>query len=530
MSRRWQYILIAIGVVIAAGAIWFAWFTTTLNSRVRARVVHALEQRFDADVQLKSVDVSLWPEAKVAGTGLVIRHRGWTDRAPLIRIGRFTAETDWGALILGHNHVRRVELQGLQIHIPPRGASAFKETFSNGEEVESGEPGHDTTHLQFVVDTIQANSTKLIVAPKTPGKSPLEFDIKNLTLHSVGPGKAMKFVAKLTNVKPPGLIDSTGHFGPWQKDDPRSTPVSGKYTFNNANLGVFHGIGGTLSSKGSYTGVLQHIETQGTTDVPNFSLTGGDPVDLRTTFHAIVNGTNGDTLLEPVVATFLHSKFVCRGGVTGEPGQKGKTVSLDAKTQGARMEDVLALVVGGKPFLKGAVKFQSKIVIPPGPADVIDKLRLNGQFQVNSATFSDPNVKKKIITLSDRARGISEGEQKEKKKHGTQRLIGSHFRGRFKLAGGRMSFSRLSFLIPGAGIRLHGFYNLKSGRIDMHGAFRMQATLSETQSGVKSWLLKPFNKLFEEGKAGFQAPIEVTGTKEHPVFGIDIFHHEITIQ
>ncbi|HEX7361543.1 MAG TPA: AsmA-like C-terminal region-containing protein [Bryobacteraceae bacterium] len=530
MSRRWQYILIAIGVIIAAGAIWFAWFTTTINSRVRARVVNALEQRFDADIQLKSVDVSLWPEAKVAGTGLVIRHRGWADRAPLIRIGRFMAETDWGALILGHNHVRRVELQGLKIHIPPRGASAFKETFSHGEEVESGEPGHDTTHLQFFIDTIQAEGTKLIIAPKVPGKSPLEFDIKNLTLHSVGPGKALKFVAELTNIKPPGLIDSIGYFGPWQKDDPRATPVSGKYTFKNANLGVFNGISGTLSSKGSYNGVLQHIETKGTTDVPNFALQGGDPVHLRTTFHAIVNGTNGDTLLEPVVAIFLHSKFICRGGVTNQPGRKGKTVSLQAKTQSARMEDILALVVGGKPFLKGAVNFQSRIVIPPGPEDMIDKLRLKGQFQVWSATFSDPKIKKKLIVLSDRARGISKGEQQKKKKLGTQRLILSHIRGRFQMAKGRASFSRLAFTVPGAAFRLHGAYNLKSGRIDMHGIFRMHATVSETQSGIKSWLLKPFNKLFEEGKAGFQAPIEVTGTKDNPVFGIDIFHHEITIQ
>lgn len=98
------------------------------------------------------------------------------------------------------------------------------------------------------------------------------------------------------------------------------------------------------------------------------------------------------------------------------------------------------------------------------------------------------------------------------------------------MAKGRASFSQLSFMVPGAGIRLHGAYNLKSGRIDMRGIFRMQATLSETQSGVKSWLLKPFNKLFEEGKAGFQAPVKVTGTREHPVFGIVIFHHEITLQ
>ncbi|MGH9582214.1 MAG: hypothetical protein ACRD4O_04695, partial [Bryobacteraceae bacterium] len=386
-----RYILIAIGIVIAVGAIWLYWFTETLGPRIRARVVTALEQRFDADIQLKSLDVSLFPEPGVAGEGLVIRHKGWPDRAPLIRIRRFTAETDWATLIAGRNRVKRVRLHGLQIHVPPRGASAFKETFSRGEEVESGEPGHDTTHLRFTIDTIQADGTTLLVAPKTPGKDPLEFDIKKLTLHSVGPGKAMAFTAKLTNAKPPGLIDSRGYFGPWQRDDPRATPVSGNYTFKNADLGVFKGISGTLSSEGSYSGVLQHIETTGTADTPNFALKrGGDAVHLRTRFHALVNGTDGDTILDPVKATFLHSKFVCRGGVVGQPGKKGKTVSLQATAQGARMEDILALIVGGPPFLSGAVNFQSTIVIPPGPVDVIDKLQLSGTFQVASAKFANP--------------------------------------------------------------------------------------------------------------------------------------------
>jgi hypothetical protein len=63
----------------------------------------------------------------------------------------------------------------------------------------------------------------------------------------------------------------------------------------------------------------------------------------------------------------------------------------------------------------------------------------------------------------------------------------------------------------------------------MKGQFRMQSTLSETQAGVKHWLLIPFNKLFEKDGAGFQVPITVTGSKEHPEIGADVFRRHFTI-
>jgi len=95
----------------------------------------------------------------------------------------------------------------------------------------------------------------------------------------------------------------------------------------------------------------------------------------------------------------------------------------------------------------------------------------------------------------------------------------SNLRGRFKLHNGLASFSQLSFQVPGALISLNGRYDLRSEKIDMQGLFRMQATLSDTQSGVKHWLLKPFDPLFKKNGAGFQVPLEIKGTKDHPEVG-----------
>ena len=519
MRKALRYGLPVLGLVLIGAGLYVYWFVTTLDPRARQRVVSALEDRFDADVDLKSLKISLLPRPGVTGEGLAIRHKNWTDPQPLISIRKFYAATDFGTLVNRRNHVDVVRLDGLTIYIPPRG-------FSLGNP--STQPGQDTTQLQFSIQKIVADGTSLVIAPKQQGKDPLIFDIKKLTLNSVGPAKAMRFVAQLTNAKPPGLIDTTGSFGPWQRDDPRSTAVSGDYNFQNANLGVFAGIGGTLSSKGTYRGILQRIEVNGSTDVPNFSLKrGGNAVHLTTTFESIVDGTDGDTLLQPVDAKFLNSEFICRGGVVHLPGPNGKTVSLDATARRARIEDILSLVVGGdQPFVTGGVNFGTKIVIPPGDKDVIDKLRLDGRFALTSAHFSSRKVQERLLILSNRASGISESEQQSGQ---GPDVVASDMRGRFKLDNGTARFSRLSFQVPGALITLAGTYGLESGKIDMNGKFRMKATLSQTQSGIKQLLLMPFNKLFENNGAGFEAPLSITGTRDHPTIGITVFHRTFTI-
>ncbi len=236
--------------------------------------------------------------------------------------------------------------------------------------------------------------------------------------------------------------------------------------------------------------------------------------------------TDGDTILEPVDARFLHSEFICRGGIVHEPDQKGKTVSLDAVTKHGRIEDVLDLVLGSrKTPLTGAVDFRTKIVIPPGSQDVLDKLQLDGQFGILSAEFTSSKTQGHLDMLSERAQGISKKEQGKE----APETVASNFRGRFKLDSGVASFSQLSFNVPGAAVNLTGTYNLRSEQIKMDGTFRMEATLSQTQSGVKHWLLKPFDRLFEKNGAGFLLPVHIRGTKDHPEIGTEVFHRKVTL-
>ena len=519
--------LVILALLIAA-AIGVQMYLNSLEPRARGRIIQALQERFDADVELKSLNLSLAPVPTVVGQGLTIRHKQWSDPKPLISVTRFTAQTSLRDLVMQTDNVDLVRLEGLQIDVPPRGASAAKTQTEEQKEVGAPEAGRDTTRLRFNIRTLIADGAVLQIEPKLQGKDPLRFDIEKLTMRSVGPGQPMRFDASLQNARPPGLINSNGRFGSWQKDDPRATPVSGAYTLQNADLGIFRGISGILSSAGSYNGVLQHIEVNGTTDTPNFALKrGGKPVHLQISFRSVVNGMDGETMLNPVDAHFLNSEFVCRGGIIKKASDKKKTVDLDAYTKRARMEDILRLVLGDdRPILTGEVDFKSKIVIPPGDQDVLDKLNLNGRFKIVSARFTSAKVEQRLETLSDRARGITKSEEARQ----LPETIASDFFGRFLLDNGCASFSHLSFQVPGAQVKLGGTYDLRSQQIDMHGLFGMRATLSETQSGIKHWLLKPVDPFFKKDGAGFEVPLDVTGTREHPEVTVRAFHHQFTLK
>ena len=527
MRRALRYGVAVLCLLLAGAGIALYFYGKSLAPRARERFIAAIQDRFDADVDLTSLNVSLYPRPEAVANGLTIRHKGWSDPHPLIYVRHLSVATDFLTLIGPGNRVSSVRLEGLEIHIPARGRSTLSQGVQLNHPIASAEPGNDTTRLRFRIESIVADGATLEIDSKAEGKPPLRFQFQKLSFHSVGPGEPMSFKAELTNAKPPGIIESSGHFGPWQRDDPRATPVSGNYTFQNANLAVFKGIAGILSSKGSYHGVLQHIEVDGATDTPDFALKrGGKPVDLHTTFHAIVNGADGDTILDPVDAGFMHSEFVCTGSVVHDPGSRGKTVALDAVSKHARVEDIWRLVVGNQATgLIGAVEFKTKILIPPGQEDVLDKLKLDGQFSIRSGKFTGSQVQQRLETLSARARGISKEEQEQD----PVEIVASDMRGAFKLNGGVASFSNFSFEVPGALLHLAGNYKLRSEEIDMSGTFQMRAKLSETQSGVKHLLLKPLDPLFEKNGAGFTIPIKISGTKDHPEIGTELFHHAITI-
>lgn len=129
-------------------------------------MVRALEKRFDAQVEIKSLEISVFPHSAVTGEELVLRRRGEIG-PPLIAIRKFTARTGFLNLLWFPPHVRQVRLERLEIHTPAR---------RNGPK--ATEQKLDGRTLRFVVDGIVADGTVLQTVPKTPGKDPLTFDIR----------------------------------------------------------------------------------------------------------------------------------------------------------------------------------------------------------------------------------------------------------------------------------------------------------------------------------------------------------------
>ncbi len=502
---RWSWwlrmLLLTLLIIAAAVVVALRWKG---DEWARRYVVQVLEQKYGARVALNRLDISLWPVIRATGSGLVVRRQGQEALPPFLVVKGFAVESTVSALLHDPWHVRHTRLDGLEINIPPKGSRT--------------QSARRRFHLfpDFIIDEIQADDALLQILTSKPGKLPWRLAIEKLALHSVGRDRHLSFVATLSNPTPPGRIHTQGNFGPWHVDEPAQTPVAGQYTFHDADLSVFRGISGTLSSEGRYSGVLERIAVQGWTDVPQFAVgLSGHPVHLRTEFDAVVDGTNGDTLLQPVRATWGESGITAAGKVVGHAGVKGKAVVLNLRASDARLQDLLRLAVkADTPPMSGSISFNMGFDLLPGPEDISDRLRLDGSFALHSARFASLPVQKKLAGLSRRARGLQA--------HPGDVHVVSNLNGHLRLQSGVAEFPRLSFGVPGAEVRLSGWYGLRQEQMDFRGHLRMQATLSQTTRGIKSLLLKPLDPLFRRDGAGMVLPIKITGARAHPRFGVEI--------
>jgi len=378
-----------------------------------------------------------------------------------------------------------------------------------------------------------------VLETSKPGKLPLDFAIAHfkLTDSAGGPIRAasvMRFDAELTNPKPVGIIHSSGTIGPWEVADPGESPIQGEYTFDHADLASFKGIAGILSSTGKYEGTLRDLTVDGDTDMPDFQLTHfGNSMPLHTHFHAKVDATNGDTWLEPVDATLGHSHFTAQGQVvrvvvpdpaTGSLVSKGHDIALNIDIGSARIEDFLHLASHtATPLLTGVVSMKAALHIPPGPVPVHERLNLNGAFDLDQARFTSTKIQDGITQLS--LRGQGHPKQIKAADPGTTR---STMQGNFRLAAGVLTLPTLTYTVPGATIQLKGTYTVEGGALDFAGSARLDATVSQMVGGLAGLLLKPADRYFKKGGAGMEIPLHISGTREDPVFAVEILHHKVS--
>lgn len=499
--RVWKWLKIA-GIVILGLIIVLSIILARLSPLSQRWVVKALRDHYHSQVRLESFHVKLFPKIVATGRGLVLGDPSHPGGPPLVSLRRFTMGTSWLGLLHHPSRVKSLRIEGLTLNIPPH-----KEHPKTGKKKRHHLP-------PFYLENVEADGTTLNTFSSDPNKPPRVFAIAKLRLRSVGVGKAMSFRATLTNPKPIGEIQTYGNFGPWNPIDPGGTPVSGNYSFSHADLSTIHGLAGILSSTGSYHGVLDRILVDGDTQTPDFSLgKNGNAEPLQTHFHAIVDGVTGQTMLQPVRAVLGKSVIVARGGVLRVRGLKGTYIALNVVAKQAQLADVLGLAVKSpQPPMVGNIDIAVLLRIPPGPEEVERKMELDGSFTIQSARFTDPAIEAKVTHLSQTGNG---------KPDQASAPAPSNFNGRFKLANSVISFSSLTFDTPGAAVDLRGTYGLLSEKLDFKGKLKLQAKLSQTTTGIKSLLLKPFNRLLEGKNAGTVVPINITGSRKHPSFAVN---------
>jgi hypothetical protein len=506
--------ILILGLVIAGTVI-----ARKIEPFIRDEAIAFLEEKFDCAVSLDSIKVKLTIKSPidlvfrkgrggrvhVSGRKIVLHLKGDTNRPPLLAMKQFTFDVDLGSISEQPVLIPRIRLEGLELNIPPRGERPARPGEPKYAAAEGSAPS-------VLIEEILADGTILRMLPKDPTRQPLEFDIKRLLLKDAGPGVPMRYDAELINPKPPGLIRCKGTFGPWTAGA-AETPISGNYIFENADLGVFKGIAGLLASTGSFHGELQEIVVDGETRVPDFRLAGvGNRVPLETHFHAIVDGTNGNTTLDPVDAKLGQTTFTVRGSVARNKDEVGKTTDLKVSMPKGRLEDALKLAMkGAKPFLAGRIVLNTRVIVPPGRVPVADKLLLEGSFQLPEAHFTSTAVQQKLDDLSRRAQGKVNEE--------TIAEVPTRMEGKFLMESGVIRFSDLGFQIPGAKLKLDGSYDGNTEALDFQGKVWIDARLSQMmKTGWKRVALKPVDPFLAKEGYGVVSNVFITGTADNPKF------------
>jgi hypothetical protein len=512
--RTWFWAGIGTLLVVVVLVATFEILLSRAEPILRARLIQGLSARFHSRVELGPFEVSLLRGFEVSGKDLAIYPYNIDSTAPTFSVRRFAFRTGYSSLLRSPMHIGLVDVEGLRINLPPR---------SQRHPLAGQKNDHrQGNNVKIFVGEMNCTDTVLTLGTDKPGKVPLRFVIQSLDLRSIGAGKPMDFTAVLTNPKPVGQIESRGFFGPWNADQLGETALGGTYSFHDADLGTIKGIGGILSSQGGYQGTLDRIVVDGKTDTPDFQVKiSGHKVPLHTDFHAIVDGTNGDTYLQPVKAQFLHSFLTAQGYVVHIQGEPGRHVYLDVAMDQARIEDLLRLAVRtDPPVMDGQVKLHTRLDLPPGHEDVAHRLRLQGNFAIVNGRFSSEKIQNRIDELSLRSQGEVE-LARQNARDGKTELVRSQMKGDFNLVDASLNLTNLHYDIPGASLKLDGIYSLDGAKFNFTGTADMQATVSRMVGGWKGMLLMPVDKYFEKNGAGTEIPFKIDGTRSDPHFGLD---------
>jgi AsmA-like C-terminal region len=472
-------------------------------------ITEVLEGRSARQVTIAKFYKTYFPPGCVAEE-IHFLHRVHKEKEPLITVQRLVMTTTYGRILTLQRRLTLVRVFNMHVTVPPS---------------EPGKPNpimpltyNGKSGASVVIDRTIADGAILDFLSKESGKKPFRLMIDKLRLDGIGNNEPMFYRAIISNQMPPGKIQSTGVFGTWNPKNPGSTPVRGTYRFDNANLLSFGGVSGTLSSTGKFSGTLNHINVDGTTDIPNFKVTDTSHTRrLTTEFKAVVDGTKGDTFLNDVTAHFDRTTVKFKGSVAGEEGKSGKLTKLDMFEQTGRIEDLLDLFISAKTApMTGNVTFQGHFELPPGSDPFVQRMKLEGDFGVDAGKFTDKDTEADVTRLSESA------EKKRKPTVENPETVLSDLKGHAIATNGVATLSHLSFTVPGAKATLEGTYNLMNYAVSLHGTLVTTGQPGDATTGFKSFLVKAITPFFKKRHCEKVVPFKLTGKYGNVNCGLDL--------
>jgi len=487
---------VVVVLAIVCGAIFaFKWPFT------RGRMIQRLQSASHAQVDIRNFRSTYFPPGCVADDVVFRKEtsRGDRNTAPLLKIARLTITSSYSGLVAHQKRISKIIADGVHIVIPAGGTQ-----FSSGGSAD---------RESLLIDEFEARDGILEFASRKPGGKALSLAIHQASFRNISSHRTIPFALSMRLPMPAAELAARGWIGPWQDQEGtvRSTPVSGSCDLEHGNLSVFESLGGTIESHVTFSGTLARVAIAGTTNSPDFEVKASrHRLPLNTQFRGTVDLANGDVLLPSLSAKLGNTHLTAQARVTGHPK---KTVELRVdKGEGEVQDLILLFSKAPRSPINGPIEFQTFIVLPPEQRPFKQRVQLAGDFRIDPARFTSANTQGHVDQLSERARG-----EKDKDGASYQEVL-SNLRGHVTVRDGVSRFSTISFSVPGATARMHGAYNLVNDRVNFQGKMRMQATVSQATTGVKSFFLKILDPFFKKKKSGAELPVSMTGTYGHTHF------------
>jgi hypothetical protein len=505
--RHWLEALIIFAVVLLTAEILLTRFFPFSEKKV----TESLQETFPSKLKIDHFRAIYFPRPGCEAEGVTFRSvSGAPGQPPLATIQKLIIQGNYANFLFRPHHISRVILQTLRVQVPAPG--------------KDGEFKGGYTDTQTTIGELVANGAVLEIA--RANKPPLRFDLHEVNLGSVSARDGMSYKVRMQNPEPPGEIRSSGHFGPFKADNPGQTAVSGTYSFHRGDLDVFDGIAGTVESEGKFSGPLEYVDVQGTTDVPDFEVDrAGHKGHLATQFQGTLDGTSGDVILKNVNATYQNTKISVKGSVTDKERFDRKFTSLDFAVRAGRLQDILRLIVKeSRPPMSGVISLQAHSTVPPEGQPFLKEVTLQGDFEISDGHFENPSRQLSVDELSETARGLKKSQRNDDKngdKNNPTENVISRAHGHVDLRDGVATITNLSFTVPGADALMQGTFNVLDEKINLHGTMKMDAKFSQSTGGIKSLLAKVLDPFFNK-KRGSVVPVVVDGTYHNPHFGIDL--------